>query len=192
MTCAVFGGTFNPVHNSHLIMAEYVNNMDEVDKLLVIPANVPPHKVADSLASGEDRIKMCELAFSSLKKAQISDIEFKREGPSYTVDTLRELKDKYDRLYLVCGGDMIETFCRWRKYEEILSMATVIAFSRDKKTDGEFSKGIETIKNAGGRVILADCTVPSLSSTEIRNSKTSYGLVPKGVAEYIEQKGLYR
>ena len=192
MTCAVFGGTFNPVHNSHLIMAEYVNNMPEVDKLLIIPDNIPPHKAVKNLASGVDRLKMCELAFSGLNKAEISGMELEREGASYTVDTLNELRNKYDKLYLVCGGDMVETFHLWSRYKEILSIATIIAFTRDGKKDGDFKKGIENIKNAGGKVIVADISVPSLSSTEIRSGAEFSKSVPTGVAEYIELKGLYK
>lgn len=193
MTCAVFGGTFNPVHNSHLKMAEYLNNLPEVDVLLIIPDNIPPHKEASGLVSGEDRMRMCQIAFVHLDKAIISDLELKRKGPSYTVDTLSELNEKYDKLYLACGGDMIETFHLWRNYEEILRLAEIIAFSRDGKVDGDFKKGIDNILSKGGKVTVADCSVPSLSSSEIRASiGESYDSLPSGVWNYIAEKGLYK
>ncbi len=170
-----------------------MNGLSQIDVLLIIPDNIPPHKEALGLVSGEDRMRMCEIAFSHLEKANISDLELKRQGPSYTVDTLRELSEKYDKLYLACGGDMIETFHLWRNYEEILRLAEIIAFSRDGKADGDFKKGIDNILSKGGRVTVADCAIPSLSSSEIRYSiDKSRNFLPLGVWNYIVEKGLYK
>lgn len=196
MTTAIFGGTFNPVHKSHVMMADYVNSLGFVDELLIMPANIPPHKEAKDLIPSKLRLGMCELAFSHLNKARICDLEINRIGKSYTFDTLTELSKDKDKLTLVCGGDMIETFHKWYKFKEILALADIIAFSRIGSEKGEFEKGVERIRSFGGNVYVADISVPELSSTKIRNDIKN-GLdvseyMPESVAEYIRTNGLYR
>ena len=133
MKIGLFGGTFNPVHNGHINLVKNFKDKLSLDKVLVIPTAVPPHKQAESLVSSEDRLNMCRLAFSSL--AEVSDVEIERGGRSYTVETLEELKKIYkdDDLYFLVGSDMLLSFKRWYRWEDILTMCTLCATDRDNE-----------------------------------------------------------
>ena len=139
-----FGGTFNPPHISHRLMLEAVAGLDDVEKVLVVPTNIPPHKsVAEFTASEEDRLFMCRLLTEGVEKAEVSDIEFRRGGKSYSFDTLTELKPMYDKLDMLIGGDMITTFTSWYRYLDILKLCGIIAVRRKGIDDVEFDKAVE-------------------------------------------------
>ncbi len=196
MRIAIFGGTFNPVHCGHYEMAKAVAEMGNIDKLLIIPDNIPPHKAASELVSGEDRLNMCRLAFGDIQKAEVADLELKRQGRSFTVDTLKALKEDNNEYYLVCGGDMVETFDTWHKFHEILKLAHIIAFKRQGVENVLFERGVQIIRSAGGKITVMDNDIPVVSSTDIRKAVKSgsalIGLVPAAVAKYILNKGLYQ
>ena len=123
MRIGIYGGTFDPIHLGHLAAAKTVIETLALDRLLLIPAAIPPHKaLKEKSATAEHRLAMTRLGAESLcmKQAEVSDIEMRREGPSYTVDTLRELKAQYPEaeLWLLMGTDMIESFLRWREPED--------------------------------------------------------------------------
>lgn len=107
----VFGGTFNPIHNGHLRLLQGAREALELDRVLVIPTKQPPHKRPQQLASDEDRLAMCRLAVEGLSGVEVSDLEIRRGGLSYTADTLAELRRRYpdSTLYLLVGGDMFLT-----------------------------------------------------------------------------------
>ena len=106
MKLGIYGGTFSPVHTAHIRAAEAFLTQCELDKLLIIPAGIPPHKVVKGNITFEQRLQMCFLAFSDLPKTEISDIELNRDGKSYTVMTVRELEGEHIELFLLCGTDM--------------------------------------------------------------------------------------
>ena len=125
MRTGIFGGTFNPIHNGHIKLARAYRSELELDRMLVIPTRIPPHKVSTELADGKDRLQMCRLAFAGQPEFEVSDIELCRTEPSYTVDTLEALHARWpeDELFLLTGSDMFLTFERWRRYREILGAA---------------------------------------------------------------------
>lgn len=187
----IFGGTFNPPHIGHTRLAEHFVKELKLDRLLVIPTYQPPHKSTDNLASGEDRINMCMLAFPD---AVISTIEMNRGGKSYTYDTLCEIKEQYpgDELFFIVGSDMLLSFNRWYKSEEILDMVTLCA--ADREDDGVELKMPEFLKNK--RVIITKLPPFELSSTQIREciskGESTDGMLDEAVRYYIDEKGLYR
>ncbi len=193
MKIGIFGGTFNPPHVGHRRLADGVADALGLDKVIVIPSCIPPHKMAGSLVSGKDRLEMCTLAFDS-PRFEISDTELKRGNKSYTVDTLRELRRIYpdDELYFMVGSDMLETFTGWYRWEEILSLAYLAAASREKGFRADLS-GF----TAGQRekIIFLDIEPFELSSTQLRaalrNNSDCAGLLDEKVADYIRSNKLY-
>ena len=190
----IFGGTFNPPHIGHTRLAEHFVNELMLDRLLVIPTAVPPHKISPDLADGEDRINMCMLAFPD---ALVSNIELVRGGKSYTFDTLTEIKAQYpdDELFFIVGSDMLLSFNRWYKYEEILDMVTLCA--ADRQEDDSLLKKYgapEFLENR--KFHISSLPAFEVSSTQIRelivNGESTDGLLDPAVRAYINERGLYR
>ena len=192
----VFGGTFNPPHISHRLMLEAVAGFEEVEKVLVVPTNIPPHKsVADFTASQEDRLSMCQLLSDGIEKAVVSDIEFKRGGKSYSFDTLTALKPQYDELYMLIGGDMITTFTSWYRYRDILKLCGIIAVRRKGIDNLEFDKAVEDLRLSGGNIKVIEAELPEVSSTKLREilqNGEETELIPQNILDFIIEKGLYR
>lgn len=198
MKIGIFGGAFNPIHNGHLALAKCYYDSLELDKVLFIPTSVPPHKTADYLVSPTDRLNMVRLAVEDNPAFEVSDIEFKRQGKSYTYDTLSELKNLYpdSEFFLIIGADQFLTFHCWYNYKAILDMVTVCTSAREdeqeKQTLLDYAKNSTEMQ---GRYFIADYPVIKLSSSEIRekvkNGTDISALVPKKVLEYIVEKGLY-
>jgi len=196
----VLGGSFNPVHTGHLAMARFTKEALLLDEILFIPANSPPHKALDEGGvSTKDRVEMLRLALEGERDFALCDIEVRRRGKSYTVDTLTELsKNNPDaKFYLIVGSDMLLYFEKWFRFREIFSLCTVVALSRkdeDKKKIKDYQKYLWTRYQA--EVLVLENPVLEVSSTEIRE-KVRLGLscfadVPPKVCDYISQKGLYR
>src|ERR1017187_769087 len=131
----ILGGTFDPPHIAHLIAGECAVSQFELDKLLFIPANIPPHKSAQSLSQAADRLAMTRLAIEGNSKFDISEIELKKEGLSYAIDTIRELKKQIEisELFLFIGLDQFRNFKSWHKPEEILREVRVVVMARPTK-----------------------------------------------------------
>lgn len=192
-----FGGTFNPPHISHRLMLECAAALPEVETVLVVPTNIPPHKALGRfMASGADRLRMCSLLCEGVEKAVVSDIELKRGGKSYSVDTLTELNLMYGDLYMLIGGDMVTTFNRWYRYKDILKLCTLLAVRRKGVDNVEFDRAVDGIICDGGAVTVIDTVLPKVSSTELRerlkNSDPEGLLIPQNIKEYIYLNGLYR
>ena len=128
MKTGVFGGTFNPVHKGHIMLAEYCMDSVGLDRIIMIPTAVPPHKISKNLASENDRLNMCELACKGKKNFSVSDIEIKRQGKSYTYETVTQLKEIYpdDHLYTIMGADMFLTLDRWKNPKIIFEKSSII------------------------------------------------------------------
>lgn len=199
MKIGIYGGTFSPPHNGHINAARIFTEVEALDKLLIIPTFIPPHKIETNAVSAEERLEMCRLAFVD-EKFEISDIEVRRRGKSYTFDTLTELKRIYrdDDFYLLCGTDMLLSFERWFRFTDILSMCTVVCMRRenDSETGANIVKKIVELKEqCGANVRLINAPPLEISSTEIRE-KLSRGddvsdLLKSDVYAYIKEKGLY-
>lgn len=195
MELCIFSGTFNPIHNGHLYMAEYVIKNFGISKILFIPAFVPPFKnTAPELA--EHRYKMVELAIKSNPDFEISDIEFRHSGKSYTYLTIKELYEQYKidgKINFIIGTDAFESLDRWYKSEELRKMIRFIVFVR--KNDFDSSK-YDIMKTNGYDFKFANMQFNDISSTEIRerikNNKELTGLLPAEVERYIKENGLYK
>ena len=133
---AILGGTFNPPHNGHIHLLKAFSEEFDFDKILIIPTAVPPHKEVKELASGEQRLKMCELAFEG---CEICDYEIKRGGKNYTADTLEYLKSVYpeSRFYFIMGTDMLLSFASWRDPERIIKNAVLLCDSRESRVSAD-------------------------------------------------------
>ena len=188
----IFGGTFNPPHLGHVRLVNEAADRIGADKVMIIPSCIPPHKMAGKLASGKERMEMCRLAFAG-DRFEISSIELDRGDKSYTVETLRELKKIYpgSELYFIIGSDMLETFTRWYCWEEILTLATICAASREDGFRADLS--IYTPEQRE-KILFLDIEPFEVSSTQIRvevaKNGTS-GLIAPDVLEYIKENGLY-
>ncbi len=191
MKIGVFGGTFNPPHNGHVRLAKAAADELKLDKLLVIPSCIPPHKIAAKLADGQERLKMCRLAFGCDPRFEVSPMELKRGSRSYTVETLRELKALYpdSELYFIVGSDMLESFDKWYLWQEILSLSVLCAASREEG----YSPDLSRFGKLAERIKIITLDPLEVSSTQIRNSagEVSPELLDPKVAAYIREHGLY-
>lgn len=199
MKIGIYGGTFSPPHNGHVNAARMFAAAESLDKLLIIPTFIPPHKTETSAVPAEERLEMCRLAFTD-DNFDVSDIEVRRKGKSYTFDTLTELKEMYrsDDFYLLCGTDMLLSFEKWYRFADILSMCTVVCMRREENAETGVKlteKIVELKEQCAADVRLIDAPPLEVSSTEIRE-KLSRGenvndLLPTDVYRYIKEKGLY-
>ncbi|MBE6890274.1 MAG: nicotinate (nicotinamide) nucleotide adenylyltransferase [Oscillospiraceae bacterium] len=188
----IFGGAFNPVHNGHVRLAEEAVKQLKLKKLLIIPTFDSPHKDT-KLAPFEDRMEMCRLAFSHIEGAEVCDIERRLGGKSFTINTVRALRNELPdaQFYLLIGGDMLFYFDQWYKYESLLKETKVCAVARDNDSLVDMME----FANEMGRIKVLPTQAVEISSTEIREKLKSSadisGLVPKAAAEYIAAKKLY-
>ena len=191
MKIGVFGGTFNPPHNGHVRLAKAAADELKLDKLLVIPSCIPPHKIAATLADGQERLEMCRLAFGCDPRFEVSPMELERGSRSYTVETLRELKALYpdSELYFIVGSDMLESFDKWYLWQEILSLSVLCAASREEG----YSPDLSRFGKLAERIKIITLDPLEVSSTQIRNSagEVSPELLDPKVAAYIREHGLY-
>lgn len=192
----LFGGTFAPPHLGHVHAAKTVLDELDIDRLIIMPTAIPPHKTKVGGDTPELRLEMCRAAFGHLPKTQISSYEIEKGGVSYTVRTLEHLRTDKNRIYLLCGSDMFLTLDTWFQAERIFELASIVCVPRyDKNFDKlmEKKKEYEDRFAADIRVIGADPFVAS--STEIREKIASSGdlheLLPEGVVEIIRREKLY-
>lgn len=199
MKVGLFGGSFNPVHKGHIRFAEACIAHIGLDRLLLIPAAVPPHKEQNDAPSPDHRKAMCELAAAHHERIQVSDIEIRRGGKSYTVDTLEALKKEYPKadFFLLVGSDMFFTMHTWKSFRRILTLCELCTAEREngiiEKLEA-YAKWIETKYRAKCHVYRFP--VLELSSTEIRavlrkSGDVSEFLDPK-VYAYIRKNRLYQ
>ncbi len=203
MRIGIYGGTFNPPHLGHLISARFAMDFLELDKLLLIPAGEPPHKaVPEGSPTGEQRLEMTELAADALLlpgRAEVSDMELRRGGKSYTADTLRALRQEYPEaeLWLLMGTDMFLTLQNWREPEVICSLAHLGAFTRTRSDTGEMLEiqGKYLSDRFGAKVCTIQLPqITPVSSTQLRamlEQGEGAQYLPPAVYGYILRHGLY-
>ena len=198
MKILIFGGTFNPVHNGHIAMCKAAQKVVNPDLTLIIPTYMPPHKaVKGHLLSGEERIRLCRLAFDGFYNTEVSDIEIKAEQKSYSVITLTKLHEIYPdaEFYMLCGADMFLTLKTWFKYEEIIKLTAICAVPRDGGL-AELEEYKNSVEADGGKCIIIDTPTVEISSTEIREAinsgENADGMLPKNVLDYITKHNLFR
>lgn len=198
MRVGIYGGTFSPVHNGHVAAAKAFMEQMWLDMLYVIPTGISPHKMMDGDATPAQRLEMCRLAFEGIDGVIVSDLEIRRAGKSYTVDTLRELYDPNGRLFFLLGTDMLLSLDKWREPEEIFKLCYPVYVRReaDESLDAAIVEKIADYYNRFGKAVRRIVTPPiELSSREVRAAVAAgediSTLVPPSVADYIQKAGLY-
>ena len=189
----IFGGSFNPVHKGHTDLARAAFKMLKLNEMLIIPTAQSPHKEMTAV-SFEERMEMCRIAFRDDKSFTVSDIEGKLSGTSYTINTVRALKEIYPKnteFYLIIGGDMLFYFDKWYRHEALLKECHVIAAARDNDSYADMLE----CANELGRVKVLNLPVTEVSSTELRE-KIAKGedvgeMLDEQVMKYIAERGFY-
>ena len=194
----IYGGTFSPVHAGHVAAAKAFMEQMWLDVLYVIPTGNTPHKQMDGEVTAAQRLRMCELAFADVEGVIVSDMEMRREGRSYTIDTLRELTGEDRRLFLLCGTDMMLTLDGWRESEEIFKLSYPVYIRREKDAliDKMIVQKIAEYNEKYGKVVRRIVTDPieissSLVRERIKNGEDVSGLIPASVGKYIRDNHLY-
>lgn len=199
MRIAMFGGSFNPIHNGHIDIAVQVREKYGLDRVLFMVANDPPHKKIAEGVRADVRYEMTSLALEGHDGLEPCDLELKRQGKSYTADTLEILRETYpdDRIFCIVGADMLLSIDTWYNAPKLLKRAEFIAAGRPdsggEAAMDEKAKALEA--DYGARVYVSGIMGPDISSTDIRerveDCRPVTELVPPKVAEYIYQNGLY-
>lgn len=189
----IFGGAFNPIHNGHTALARAAFKELKLKEMLIIPTGNSPHK-ENSEVSFADRMEMCKIAFRNDEGFAVSDIEKKLGGKSYTINTVRALKEIYPKnteFYLIIGGDMLFYFENWYRHEALLKECKVVAAARENDSYADMYE----YANELGRVKVLNLPVTEVSSTEIREKLKNGGdvsrLIDPEVYEYIKSRGIY-
>ena len=210
---AVLGGSFNPIHYGHLLLADDVLEQLDLDRVLFVPAAAPPHKAAALLAPAADRFAMVELAIAGHPRFAVSDIELRRTGPSYTVDTLQALSGTGDALFLVIGSETFLDLLSWREPRRVASLARLVVIPRSGSAfDPESAAAQKVLREIGveggfvrvepgrplppGGVVLVHATSLPLSASElrrrVREGRSLAFRMPPAAIEYVRTHGLYR
>ena len=202
MKVGIFGGTFNPIHKGHTEAAYAFLRSVEPDKLFVIPTKIPPHKTITADDNPEIRLEMTAKAFSEnreyAERIEVSDIEIRSEGKSYTYYTLQKLKAMgYDEFYLYCGMDMLLSFDTWFRFEDILSVCTLAYASRLERDCPEASAKISMLRERyGARILEIPLDPIEISSSEIREmvrkGEDASAFLSPAIIDFIRERGLYR
>ena len=205
----VFGGTFDPIHNGHIAPTLAAANLIGLNKVLLVPCHVPPHKSAPSVTAA-NRLNMVKLAAAASPVLAVDDIELKKDAPSYTVNTLRSLRLRWPQshLYFVMGMDSLVNFESWFQWESILTLSNLIVCQRGNNLKPENLIISDTIRqrivtdvselkqHQCGKIYLAPTPLHAISSTGIReaikNGAPWKSLVPDAVASYIIENRLYQ
>lgn len=197
---AIFGGSFNPVHNGHINLVKEIYSKVSLDRVIVMPTYISPFKKDDSgfVADGKDRLEMCRLAFEDCGFAEVSDYELSRAQVSYSADTVAHFRDIYpdDELFFIMGSDMLLSFEKWHRYRDILKMCSIIAASReDKQSDLDRLEEKAEQLRAYGQVIITEISAYEMSSTLIREkimkNQDIACYMPEKVVKYIEDNHIY-
>lgn len=203
-TIGLLGGTFNPVHCGHLRAAIEVREICGLSKIVMIPAAVPPHKTSRNLVSADDRLAMTEMAIKDIPHVECSDVEIKRLGTSYTIDTWRYFKKQLGKaagLKLILGREVFLEIHTWHRFEELLDEAEFIITNRPFKTFDRDADLLDryletTLQSFMPRLETVNVPELSISSSEVRTKiearQSIQFLVPRAVVKFIHEKGLYQ
>jgi nicotinate-nucleotide adenylyltransferase len=191
----LLGGTFDPFHFGHLAAADAAIDCANLDRVVFIPAAQPPHR-PPAIASPQHRLEMCRIGIEGEPRFEVSDMELKREGPSYTVDTLEEMRRAQpdEELFLILGWDAARLFSTWHRPDRVRELATIVVVARP----GSHAPREEDLKGVGldkANVVRCVRTTPNVSASEIRNALAAgepiTGKVPAAVERYIASHQLY-
>lgn len=196
----IMGGTFNPIHYGHLLMCEAIREEFGLKKILFIPAQNPPHKSLDGVLEGTDRLNMVKLAIEGNPFFDVSTLELERSGLSYTVDTLKLLKEALgedEQLLLIIGADSLVQLPSWKAFRGILELAALIVAKRPDTLNHELEWSAHALRNYyGAKLFISEAPAYDFSSTAIRerikNGLSIHYMVPEKVEHYIRINRLYR
>ena len=190
MRIAIYGGSFNPMHRGHEQIVEYILKNLNMDKIIIVPVGIPSHR-ENNLEQSDTRLKICREIFKDNSKIEVSDIEIKSDGKSYTCDTLIKLIEVYGKnneFFEIIGEDSLKNFKTWKNYKELLKICKLVVFRRNDDEDKEIDK--EFFKNSN--IIILKNEYYNYSSTEIRekvkNGEDISNLVNKNVEKIILQE----
>jgi nicotinate-nucleotide adenylyltransferase len=186
MRIGILGGSFNPVHLGHMILAQSAFEGLKLDKLYFVPAYIAPLKSRRHLAAAEHRLAMLKLALAGHKDFRISVIELKRAGISYTVDTLRSFKKKNIKLFFITGADSLQALWRWKNVSQILKLATFVVAARPGFKAKRLRPPMRFI--AIPQVDISS----SMIRSRLKKNRTVCHLLDEKVLSYIRKRGLYR
>jgi nicotinate-nucleotide adenylyltransferase len=197
MRTGILGGTFNPPHLGHLVAAQEAYRALGLDQVMLIPAGIPPHKPVEAEPGPQHRLELCRLAIDGDDRFIVSDLELRRDGPSFTVDTLKALSTQAPTtdLFLILGGDIAAGLPKWHEPERVLELATVAIAKRRGTSRAAVTTALAGLKG-GERARFFQMPSIGISSTMLRR-RVQAGqpiryFVPDGVVDYIETHGLYR
>lgn len=198
MRTGIFGGTFDPIHNGHLLSAAAIKDVLKLDKIVFIPTGEPPHKVARRVTPSEDRLAMVKLAVEDNEIFEVSDIECRRNNYTYTYDTLKELNEKAqpdEEFFMIIGADTLADVFNWYRSEDVFKMCSFVAMKRPGSDNEIYENNLKRARAAGAVVHTAEIPQFDISSTKIREAISKNEdlseYVPTAVAEYIKANNLY-
>lgn len=196
MRIGIFGGAFDPIHYGHLLLAEQCREQSGLDQVWFVPTRIPPHKPAGSLSEDRHRLEMLKLAVSGIPEFQISRIELDREGVSWTIDTIRNLRSgrPQDEFVLLIGADSLRDFPDWKEPDAIAELVTIAVVNRGPALPDQATQRLSPVVKQALQVV--DIPGIDFSSTDIRQRVSSGRsirfIVPRSVEMYIRQHELYR
>lgn len=197
MNTAVFGGSFNPIHLGHVKLALAAKKVASLDRIILIPTGITPHKSNDEMVDSYHRLQMCRLACSDFDYIEVSDIEINREGKSYTYQTLNSLKEIYpdDSFYMIVGSDMYLTLQSWKHADSFLKGLNIISDFRNNAESNIMQRQSKLLEKSGARSFFIDKPVMDVSSSDIRsklkNKEDVSSLLDPKVLDYIKKHNLY-
>ncbi len=197
MRIGLFGGSFDPVHNEHIALAQNAVKNLRLDKLFVIPAYAPPHKRGKRLAPDEVRLTACKIAFAGIKEVEVSDYEITQTGTSYSYLTCRHFKNAYPNaeLFFLMGTDMLRNFPTWKNPEDILNTVTLAVCAREEDEGWAEGENAWFFQKFGKKFLTIDYNGQAVSSTKIRvlagAGMPLTAFMPEKTAEYIIKSGAY-
>jgi nicotinate-nucleotide adenylyltransferase len=199
MNVGILGGTFDPVHNGHIAIAEEGMKQLKLQRVLFMPAGMPWMKSDHTVTPSEHRMAMINLAIKNHPRFSMSDVEIERKGPTFTVETLQILKNGMEKdncLYLLMGWDSLVDMPKWKHPEKIAELSIIVAFTRGHDVRPDITNLSAAIEGIEKKLIFINIPPIDISSTEIRtraaNGISIHGMVPDAVEAYIEKHGLYR
>ena len=192
MKLLLFGGTFDPPHNGHMRLLQSAIDAVQPDKVVVMPAGIPPHKAA-SATPASLRLTMCQCFAPLHPDLTVSDWEIGRGGKNYTIDTVRMLESRYSgaEIFLSVGSDMLTTFTQWREWQSLLEKTTLVVQSRYSGDAASLAAAARDLEAAGGRVIFAHAPVLQAASSDVRAGKLGMDALPLLVQHICKQYHLY-
>ena len=193
----VLGGSFNPIHYGHLLLADEVLEALALDRILFVPAGVPPHKSPALLAPAEDRFAMVKLAVAGRPRFEVSDIELRRAGPSYTVETVEALGIPRAQLFLIVGSETFLDLLSWREPRRIAELAQLAVVPRvGSAFDPDSAAARKVVREIGQEPLIVHASSLPISASElrrrVREGRSLAFRLPDAVIRHIEARGLYR